>query len=616
MPREKFQHSFARKRLEENRLKFYHSGKQILTPINSNFRDTDARWEYPSMTSYIIKGMSFMPELKDKTRLMRSYEELLQKTGLIISSKSPTIQQSPYQKVEYYLCMQDGLKRDLGTIPRGHNVEVDFPNRKARLIGGNSLRKWITFQRKPPAGLGYWTRETFYGFQPSTDELMEEMFYIDKTKQEEVKIAIPEIIVGRSLEDGRIVAIPEENFNPIIFICGNRRQGKTFLHYRLLGNFYHKWRKKCIDLIDIAGEAVTHCLEWQQKVFIDKLAMIGEHTRALPLVYLTPSTNTLRRIPLEDEVGIKISLPYEEIIFDYKNIFRGEESLEFQKTFVYFQNMLFDENGNRRKDGLAKCSDIKEMKEFVKNYVTENAKLWGIGNPEGVISKIINTLQYLYNQKILDVSIGENAKWTVEEESGNRGKYNPWIACLIGDVVASINISDIVSNPVYFSYIKYILDDLFKNQTQNPLFIKNKWELFIFLNEVSSAVYDEVTKKFTPVSDILDRIIRESGPHRIGVVFGTQYLNQVSGFAKSQANYVFSFRQNEKNADELIKDYDALKDVKSDLKRLNKFQCIGFPSGSPFIMYDEEGNKEEVQDEPIKMEIFPPLSEHKPPKEI
>ena len=616
MAREKFQHSFARKRLEDNGLKFYHNGKQILTPINSNFHDTDMRWDYGEMISEIENGVSFMPELKNKSRLMRSYEELLYKTGLMISSKKPTLQLSPYQKVEYFLCMQNDFKKDLGMIPRGHNVEVDFSNRRARLMGGNSIARWITFQKKPSAGHGYYARETFYGYEPSTGELMEEMFNVDNQAQQNIKIQIPEIIVGISLEDGRLVCIPEENFNPIIFICGKRRQGKTFLHYRLLGNFYHKWKKKCIDLIDIAGEAVTHCLEWKQKEFIDKLSLIGEQTRALPLVYLTPSTNTLRTIPLKDEVGIRISIPYEDVIFDYKNIFRGEESLEFQKTFVYFQNMLFDENGNRREDGLAKCRDIQEMKRFVKDYVTENARVWGIGNPEGVISKIINTLQYLYNQKILDVSINESAKWTVEFSDGNKQKYNPWIATIIADVVASINISDIVSNPVYPSYMKFILDDLFKNQTQNPLFIKNKWELFIFLNEVSSAVYDEVTKKFTPVSDILDRIIRESGPHRIGVVFGTQYLNQVSGFAKSQANYVFSFRQNEKNADELIKDYDALKDVKSDLKRLQTFECIGFPAGSPFRLYYENGNYEDIVDTPIKMKIFPPLSAHKPPKEI
>jgi len=179
MAREKFQHSFARKRLEDNKLKFYSNGKRILTPINSNFRDTGKRWEYPEMVSQIIKGVSFMPELKNKSRLMRSYEELLEKTGLMISSRTPSIRRFPNQKVEFFLCMEDGLKRDVGVIPDGYKVEVDFYNRKVILLGRGSFQKWITFQKRPPAGLGYWARDTFSGYEPTADELITKIhFYL------------------------------------------------------------------------------------------------------------------------------------------------------------------------------------------------------------------------------------------------------------------------------------------------------------------------------------------------------------------------------------------------------------------------------------------------------
>jgi len=227
MAREKFQYSFARKRLADNKLKFYQNGKQILTPINSNFKGNDDRWNYPDMISQIKKGVSFMPELKNKSVLMRDYDELLDKTGLMISSRRPTMKLSPFQKVEYYLCMKHDLRRDMNEIPVGHNVEVDFVNRKARLRGGNSNGKWITFQKKPPPGEGYYSRPTFYGRETSSDELMEGMFNIDEQQDNAEPINIPEIIVGTSLEDGRLVTMPEENFNPIIFICGKRRQGKN-----------------------------------------------------------------------------------------------------------------------------------------------------------------------------------------------------------------------------------------------------------------------------------------------------------------------------------------------------------------------------------------------------
>jgi len=535
MVREKFLHSFARKRLEDNGLKFYQNGKRILTPVNSNFYDTDKRWEYGRFTSHLTKGILDSSDFikTDDVRKIRSYEELVNKTGLMISSRGVTNQRFPGQRAEYYLCMADTFKRDLGEIPRGHNIEVNFPQRKARLIGSNSSTNWIVYKKNPPAGKGYYGRKGFfYEDEVSYEDTMTDFLDLEVETSSEPTY-IKEILVGMSSEDGRIVTMPEENFNPIIFICGKRRMGKTFLHYRLLGNFYHKWEKKCIDLIDIAHEAETHSTEWKQKLFINQLNMIGEETRPLPLVYLTPSTNTLKEVPLSDEVGFKITLPYEDVIFDYENVFRGNPKLDFDfvKTAVYFQNMLFDEEGNRKQDGLVKCSNPRQAKEYISNYLLENAERYNIKNPEGVTSKIVNAWQYLYNSKMLDISSDETAKWTIEFENQRKEKYNSWIACLISDLVPTINISDLRWSPLYPFYMKYILEDIYKNQTQNPLFTRNKTEIFLFLNEVSTAVYDEITKKFTVVSDVLDMIIRESGPNRIGVVFGTQFLDQVSDFS-------------------------------------------------------------------------------------
>jgi len=616
MGREKFQHSFARKRLADNHLKFFNNGKRILNPINSNFQDTDKRWAYGKMTSQIVKGVSFMSELKNKSRLMRSYEELVNKTGLMISSRTPTIRRFVNQRVEFFLCMEDGLKRDVGLIPDGYKVEVDFYNRRAILLGRGAFQKWITFQKRPSAGGGYWARETFRGYQPSTDELIDGMFNVEVKENTDEPIDIPEIIVGRSLEDGRIVTMPEENFNPTIYIVGKKGQGKTLLHYRLLDNFYHKWRKKCIDLIDIAQEAPTHCLEWRQKFFLDQLSQIGETTRSLPLVYLSPSHNNLNTIPLEGEVGFKVSLPFEEIIFDYENIFSGIEKLEFGKTATYFNNLIYDEDGNKKED-IVQYTNIRDIKRFIKDAIAENVTNWDVENPKGATSKIINCLQYLFNQKILDKSIKETAKWTIEFEDGTRKEYNPWICCLIADVVASINISEFRWNPTYIPFMKYILQDIYKHQSMDKVFLKNNSEVFIFLNEISSLVYDDVHKRFTVASDFFDMIVREARPHRIGLVFGTQSPDLISPFAKKQANYVFAFRQqNAEDASDLVKDYDALQDFVGDLKKLKTYECIGFPAGSPFRLYDEDGNYEDVVDTPVPMKIFPPLSAHKPPKEI
>ena len=607
MAHEKFAHSFARFRLEQNNLKIYHGDKQILTPINPSGHDSYTRWRYDDFTTEIIKGRPFTVG-EQKSRLLRNYEELIYKTGLMISSRRPTLLRFYGQKVEYYLSMLDTFKRDIGEIPRGHKVELDVQNNRVRLLGPNSLGNWFVYRKSPPAGQGvYGRKDFFYKRLPIFEELLK-----DSTNFEEVevpeRIPVKEIVVGTCLDSGRLVTIPEENFNPIIFICGKRRMGKTFLHYRFLGNFYHKWNKKCIDMIDIAHESETHSLEWKKPLFNNQLAMINEQTRALPLVYLTPKTNTLKTVPLEDEVGFQITMPFKEWILDYENILKGNTSWEFKLTAVYLRNRLYDDEGNIKKDGLINCSTLKEMNKLVTEGIPKKLT--------GVKDKIKNVMKDIYTAKILDISTGHKAKWTVEFQDGSKEEHYPWDACLIADLVPVIITSNLRTHEHFYPhYMKYIAEDIYKMQTENDLFLRNKSEIFFFFNELTSIV-DGSKGNETVMNETFEKIVRESGPNRIGVIFGTQFIDRVPDLPKSQANYVFSFKQNEKSADYLIKDFDALATWKSDLKRLNIFECIGFPSGSPFHLYDEEGNLEVVMDEPVKMKIFPPLSAHKPPKEV
>ena len=617
MARQKFAHSFARFRLEQGEYKIYHDGERILTPINSNFRDTDERWNYGDFITRFRKGFPFLPDSEKKAVVMRSYDEFSQKTGLMISSRRPTLQRFYGQKVEYYLTSYGISKRDIGEIPRWHRVEADLNRGRARLVGGNSLGNWFYYKRSNVGGKGYWGRKGFmHEKRQSYGDLLKHFINVEK-KQIDEFVEINEIVVGVDIESHKLVTIPRESFNPKIFICGKTRQGKTTLHYRLMDNIYHKWKKRCVDIIDINGEAPEHCLEWKTAPKFHSnlmnLELIGETTRSLPIVYLTPSTSTLGDIHLSDEVGFKITLPFEELIFDIENIFRGNKSLGFEATSIYFNAMLFDDNGNKMMDGLPKCENITQMGNFITNFLEQNQKKFGIKHPEGTTSRMINVLKYLLNLKVLNITEKTDSKWIVQSQHEQK-KYPPYIACLIGDLIPAFNTKNLRDfEQIYTHYLRYILNDLHRYQTQDKTFLQNESELFYFLNEVSSMVYDELTRKFTVASDFLDRIIREAGGNREGIVFGTQDLDQVSEFARTQSNYIFSFNQNSKNADILVKDFDALEVLKSDLKKLQPFECIGFPSTSPFHLYDEYGKLDVVKDTPVKMRIFPSLSAHRPP---
>lgn len=393
---QKFSHSFARYRLEQNNLKIYHGNKRILTPVKKN-TNAEEKWEYGPFVTQIVKGRPLTTTQERKIRIMRNYEEFVNKTNLMVSSRKPRVTKFSGQKVEYYTTLSSVFKRDVGEIPKKHFIEVDFKNNKARIIGPNSLGVWITYRNTPPANSGYYQRHGFFYQQdPEFNDLYSKMMNYPDVEVPEF-IPIKEIVIGTCLDSGRLVALPEENFNPVIFICGKRRMGKTWLHYSLLDNYYHKLNKKCIDMIDIAHESETHCLEWKQQQFINQLKTIGETTRALPMVYLVPKTNTLKTVPLSEEVGFEITMPFKEWVLDYENILRGSKTWEFEKTATYFRNLLYDDFGKLKSDGLIKCKELKAMNDLVDEDIPKKLT--------GVKDKIKNVMKDIYTSKILELNL-------------------------------------------------------------------------------------------------------------------------------------------------------------------------------------------------------------------
>ena len=595
---QKYAHSFARYRLMQNNMKIYHNSTRILEPIN--FFD---KWDYKPFHSEIIKGMPLLDELPD-TVLMRDYDEFVDKTNLMVSARRPTRLLFGGQKVEYYICMPSTFKRNVDEIPRGHYIEVDVANNKVRLIGPNSLGNWFTY-KKSIVGLGYYNRgEYFSEPDPAYEDLVKDSINYDGIEIQK-KIPIEELIIGVDMYTGKIVCIPEENFNPIIGIFGIRRSGKSWTITRLLDNIYHKWKKKCIVMDDPMREMDTHCLEWKNKSFINQLSKIGETTRALPLVFLHPKTSTLKNIMCKEEVGYEIVMSFKEMIQDYENVLKGKENWEFNKTGVYFRNLLYDDYGRVRGDGLASCKDLKDIKELVEELPKKLT---------GVKDKIVNVMKDILNSKILDISNKRlSSYWGVEFQDGTKMKYHPWSACLATDIIPVIVTADIRHHFFYPQYMKFIMEDIFKNQTENELFIRNNSEIFMFFDEVTSVID---SKNPTVANSTFERIVRESGPARIGMVYATQDIDLVPKFVRKQSTYILAFNQDAEGANVLVNDFAALNAIKHDLKTLKTFECVAFSKISPFHLYDAEGNMESVINKPIKMMTFPPLSSHKAPKKI
>jgi len=486
-------------------------------------------------------------------------------------------------------------------MPNEHYIEIDMENDRVRLIGINSFPYWFIYKKTSVGGYG---REGLLPSELSFEELMR-----DSTNfpDEDIpdKIPIDELIVGTCLDTGRLVTVPQQNFNPIWGIFGIRRSGKSWTLNRLLDLIYHKWNKKCIVMDDPMKEMDEHCLEWKNQTFIEQLAQIGESSRSLPLVFLHPKTNTLKNIMCKGVVGFEIVLSFKELMLDHENFLKGKESWEMVKSGVYMRNMVFDDFGKIREEGLISCKDIRDIKKLVGQEIPEKLS--------GVKDKIINVMQDILNSKILDISNDVGPYWEVESVDGSTNNLFPWNACLFSDIIPVIVTSDVRKHFFYPQYMKFIMDSIFKNQTDNELFIKNNSEIFLFFDEVTSVVDSNSP---TVANQIFEKIVRESGPARIGVVYATQDVDLVPKFVRKQSTYIFAFNQDAEGANILVNDFAALNSVKKDLKTLKTFECIAFSKINPFHLYDEEGNLEKVMNRPIRMKTFPPLSAHKAPKKM
>ena len=306
MPRPKFIHSFARYRLEQNGIKLHHKNKRILEPVSHQTIETYNLWQYPEFETYLIKGRPLLDkEDYSENKVARSHEELTYETGLVVASRKPRVLRFKGQKTEYYLTRESPSIKPIVEIPRGHYVEFNEEEDAVMLIGPNSNPEWILYKQKKEGGLGRygWKGET-YEKQESYEELMADYLPEQIEKVEEKIYIKKDIAIGVGLDGyfkGKVVCIPEENFNPLIFVVGVRRSGKSLILTRLLDQIYHKWTKKCIVMDDPMREMDSHCLEWgqNQDLFINKLGLIGEKTRALPLVFLHPFTKSLKDLILD-----------------------------------------------------------------------------------------------------------------------------------------------------------------------------------------------------------------------------------------------------------------------------------------------------------------------------
>ena len=556
----------------------------------------------PLKTSIIIKQRQ--DPIKPPIYKKISYEDLRKiNYKIIVRRVNPTNQAFAGQKKTYAIVPMEVFGKEMN--PEGHDIIIDIANKRLALQGRNvKIPTWTYIEKKP-----IFRVPPQRVLDPMVDyrkiemqrwiKLGKQMGQIpEKTyKKLEIRNDIPLLIS----EEGYLVCLPFEREEPTVGVQGMKGMGKTLFLHALADRAFWKFRKKVAILNDRNNECYTWCMPWDKtgeqyikSKFLEILKQIGEDTLPLPCVYLYPNTHDLRYLNYEDRVGFRISLAFQEVIKNYRYFFTGNEEFQMGASLKYFKNLM---------PQIMECKSEQEVLDKIEMDMPEGFEKVGV--------KINNILQELFDQKILDVSTNINSKWKMKNtKTGVEKEYNPIITSLLCDLVPVVVTSNLYNKDYYPQYFRYLVEDIFKKQIEDQFFIKNNVCVWAFCDEITEL--DQKNKQ-TVASGILQRMVAEGRPNRLGLVWATQNPDKISDRIFTNTNYSITFRhKTSEQANAVVAGFDLIKKRKEDILNLRKFQALACTT-EKFAVYDQEG-KRSMTDENFLGTIVPSLSWHKPPK--
>jgi hypothetical protein len=262
---------------------------------------------------------------------------------------------------------------------------------------------------------------------------------------------------------------------------------------------------------------------------------------------------------------------------------------------------------------LSECSTYDEVKRAVANFeLDDDLKKLKVSVQSK--TKIIATMDDIFNQEILDTSTGIPAKWTLynRKDKHSENMY-PFMALLKANLIPVIKTMDIKNKFYYPQYMKFIIDSIFNNQVLNPWFYNNKIEIYMVIDEITNIANKQ--RLWSVGGRSLLRCATEGRPNRIGIVGNTQDYTNIPDSIINQSDYCLCLQLKDKEAKQVGKDYNLHKRHIKEIKELDQFEMMAVTKRE-YVIYDKNGNRK-VTDSRVahRGHILPPLIQHSPPTE-
>ena len=362
--------------------------------------------------------------------------------------------------------------------------------------------------------------------------------------------------------------------------------GKTYMVHGMCDRVFWKpeWNKKLVIINDTDRQCATWCKpNISSKADIIQLQKLNEIPMPLPCVFLHPHLNDHFDRVHPEEVGFDITLPYTEIIENFRHYFKLGDTAQY---FAKYKKELLEE---------VKC--FEDIRPIFSNK--------GL-NPQ-IITKIEAHLGNMLEEGITDINTNVPSEWRVQTPD-HKETYNPITACLVAGVVPILETGTLLNYERFPQYFKYFASDVFEKQVQDREFRRKNRQIWFVADEAHNI---SSTEQRTVADAIFKRIITEGRQRRIGAIIATQTFSKLDRRVAQNIKYIITFA-NPSEANKIQTTYNMPKIYANQIKELNKFECIAYTTDE-FVIYDVDGNRR-TEKGPIKGKSLPPLSLHKEPK--
>lgn len=376
-------------------------------------------------------------------------------------------------------------------------------------------------------------------------------------------------------------------------LCANTGTSKTLFINSLVSWQYWSTNNLCLVLNDFQQDTFEWSMPADNDKFIYLLKKINVSPCPTPMVYVFPSTKTLR---IEEDFKkfphIKMTLPIEEVIKNVDNYY------SLDKSKVYLGNLLNE---------LTECNSIEEIREVLDENIPERHTMMKY--------KLMNIFEALFENNMLNVAVPDAPAYL--EMRNKKGRYyNLTLQTLMASgIIPSVQTSDLRNQDYFAAYIAFIVDSLYRNQYEDSFFMTKTVSLFVDeIDKIWQGHNGDIAKK------ALNLIGTNGRTARIGMIWSTQHYDQISDQIRGNTKFLFVSRKaNAKEVNDIRKDFNIPKSMDKDILNLKTnadegiFELVAMTT-EHFVLYDMISGKKTISSEAQRGILIPPPSRHHCPQ--